>query len=105
MEKNYNESFENLTKIMREEFVLVHQRFNDLAKDIYCALNTDDNKNYISLVEIAAKYGVTYQGVHKKVYNHIDPTKIIKVRNLLSIPRTQVRYLGYKVKQEVKNAF
>lgn len=88
------ENNDELIKILN----LMKKEIADLKQEVRCALNTDHDEHYISLVEIAKKNGVSYQSVNKKVYNHIDATKIVKVRNLLSIPKTMVRYLGYKNK-------
>ena len=83
-------------KEIEDRFTVLRDEVIKLRKEIQYSLNTDHDEHYISLVEISKKYGVSYQGVSKKVYNHIDATKIVKVRNLLSIPKTMVRYLGYK---------
>lgn len=83
----------DLIKILND----IHKEIVNLRKEVQYALNTDNNEHYISIKEISDKYNKTYQAVYKKVYNRVDITKIIKVRNLLSIPKSLVRCLDYKL--------
>ena len=89
------------SKELMEFLISIKKDINELKGEVYRAIDKDYDEAFISFRSIADKYGVTYQGVHKKVHNNINPMEIRKVKGLLSIPKTKVRYLNYTARKEV----
>ena len=93
-----NDKYMEVIYELQQQVLELRREIMELKRSVDNSYNLGIQSSWISFKQIASLYGVSYQAVSKKAYNHIEPDYIKKVDGVLSIPKRLV-YKLYEEKQ------